>query len=257
MNVPLLENDPSSPSTCEPAPNAASDHPSISVKKMHLDTSPRSAVDHSHTSVKLLDRRSSHRKPPHSELLPQTRLVTLANQLHYRQASVVLPAPLLPVVIGKKTDDPFATPLQRNKTFDYDLEPESNTDGNNSTRVTSNVAMQPDTRNMGPASAKRLQRIAQGNEQLSPSHLKRVVPAPLFTLRTEQQRQAAQPILHLVQYHNVQNSAQRYHHTTHSSITTSTTNTSTAATDTPNNKMLVHLKYSNGGPADRNCLVPD
>ena len=252
----LPDDDPSSLLPSESVSNVMSDNPSISVKKMHLDTSPRSAVDHHHTSTRLLERRSLHRKPPQSEVLPQTRLVTLFNQLQYRQVSASVPAPLLPVVIGKRSEDPFAT-LHRSKTFDFDPEADTNTDGNSSTRVTSNAAMQPDNRNIGLASAKRLQRIARGNEQLSPNHLKRVVPAPLFTLRTEEQRQAAQPILHLVQYHNVQSSTQRYHHTTHPSASTSSTKASTVATDAPNNKVLVHLKYSNSGQTDRDCLVPD
>lgn len=249
-------------STTETNPNPPSvEHPSISVKKLTIDTSPpRSAVDHSHTNTKLLDRRSSHRKPAHPEVLPQARLVTLANHIQYRQASANFPPPpLLPTVVGKRTDDAYS--FHRSKTMDVDLDVTN--DSLNSSKISSTIIAQPDNRDVSPTSVHRLQRFNKGNEQLFPTSPKRALPAPLLAFRSDQQRQAAQPILHLVQYHNVQTSAQRYHHVTRAPAITSAGTTATPATTSTtsatasNNKVLVHLKYSNGGHADQSCLIPE
>lgn len=83
---------------------------------------------------------------------------------------------------------------------------------------------------------------------------KRSLPPPSNTLSFEQsQQQTSQPLVQLVKYQNIQNTAQRYHLAAHSSSSSPPTST----TDVSANKVLVHLKYSNGGNTDRNCLIPE
>jgi hypothetical protein len=139
-------------------------------------------------------------------------------------------------VIIKKTDDTFHS-LHRSKTLDVNFDVPID----NPNKISSRLPIQPDDPDNTLNYSNLLQHSTNRYEQTSPRISKRSLPPPLLTLRSDQQ-----PRTQLVQYQNVQNSAQRYHHSEHSSTTSVSTN-----------KVLVHLKYSNGGNIDRNCLIPD
>lgn len=116
------------------------DHPTVSVRKLHVETSPiRFANEQSHTTnSKLLDRRATPHKPSHSDIYPHLRIFSLANQRQHRQSSASVPAAALPNVPVKKVDEPPRS-LQRTKTLDVVL------DLPNPTKSKSRVTIPPDT----------------------------------------------------------------------------------------------------------------
>ncbi|CAF2516197.1 unnamed protein product [Rotaria sp. Silwood2] len=235
-----------SPPTSDSASYTSSDYLSVSVKKLLGDTSPpRSAGVNSNTNTKPLDHRSAHRKPSNSDILSQTRLISIVKNFQNRQTSASISTALLPAVVGKKNDDPFHY-LERSKTFDVGFDIPID----NSNKISSHLSTRPDSPENVSNSYNFLQRKTNGVEQIPPRISKRSLPPPSLTLRSEEQhqkKQMVQPLVELVQYQNIQSSAQRYHHSAHASKTTGVS----AA------KALVHLKYSNGGNTDRNCLVPE
>jgi hypothetical protein len=149
---------------------------------------------------------------------------------------------LLPAVVGKKNDDPFRS-FQRGKTLDVVDVPNDTT---SSIEIPTRLPHRPDSPETISTASNLFQRITNGIEPTSSYISKRSLPPPpLLALHSEKQ-QIERPVVQLVQYQNVQNSAQRYHHSAHSSTTA-----------VPTKKVLVHLKYSNGGNVDHNCLVPE
>jgi len=224
----------------------------VSGRKLLRDTSAsQSAEDNNNnnnknTNTKLVDPRSSHRKSPYSDIYPQARLFSLVNHLQHRRTSASMPAAILPAVIGKKNEDPFRS-FQRSKTLDVVF----TVPIDNSNKIPTRLPTQPDSPQNVPNSSNLVQRTANRNEQISSRISKRSVPPSSHTLRSEQQQQqTSQPLVQLVQYQNIQKTAQRYHHSAHLSSSSTTTDVST-------NKVLVHLKYSNSGSPDRNCLIPE
>jgi hypothetical protein len=94
------------------------DHPTVSVKRLLLDTSPlRSATEQCNPNPRLLERRSMSRKTPRSDVYPHLRIFSLANQRQQRKTSASVPAALLPNVSGKKADETSRI-FQRSKTMD-------------------------------------------------------------------------------------------------------------------------------------------
>jgi hypothetical protein len=158
-----------------------------------------------------------------------------------------MPPVFLPAVVAKKIDDPIYS-FQRSKTLDvvFDMPVD------NSNKISSRLPIQPDSSINDTNYSNLLQHSSNGFEKLSPRISKRTLPPPILTIRSQQlqkphhQQQITQPIAQLVQYQNIQNSAQRYHTSEHSS-----------STGVSNNTVLVHLKYSNSGNTDRNCLIPE
>ena len=226
-----------------------SDSTIISGKKLLSPNSspPRSAGDYINTNTKVTDRRSLNQKPTYPEIFPQARLFSIVNPLQHRQTSASMPPILLPAVATKKTDDPIYS-FQRSKTLDITFDVPTD----NSNRISSRLPIQPDSPINASNYSNLLQHSSNLFEQLSPRISKRTLPPPILTIRSQQlqkphhQQQITQPIAQLVQYQNIQNSAQRYHSSEHSS-----------STGVSNNTVLVHLKYSNGGNTDRNCLIPE
>ncbi|CAF1140568.1 unnamed protein product [Rotaria sordida] len=240
-----------SPPTSDSASFTSSDYLAVSVKKLLGDNSPpRSAGiynnTNTNTNTKTLDRRSAHRKPSNSDILPQTRLISIVKHFQNRRTSASMSTSLLPTVIGKKNDDPFRY-LERSKTLDvvFDIPID------NSNKISSHLPTRSDSPENVSSSNNFLQRKTNGVEQISPPRIsKRSLPPASNTLRSEEQhqkQQIVQPLVQLIQYQNIQNSAQRYHHSAHTS----------KPTGVSTNKPFVHLKYSNGGNIDRNCLVPE
>lgn len=118
-------------------------------------------------------------------------------------------------------------------------------------KIIAHVPPRPETPDNFSDSSSMVPHKTSGVEPRSRHISKRSLPPASHTLRPEVQQQQkpqpTQPLIQLVQYQNIQSSTQRYHTTEHSLQTAS------AAT----NKPLVHLKYSNSGNIDRQCLVPD
>ena len=215
----------------------SSDYLTVSVKKLFGDNSPpRSAKDRNNNNMKMSDRRSAQTKPSNSDILPQTRLFSIVK---HRQASASMSTNLLPVVVGKKNDDRFPY-LERIKTLEI-LSDISTTHQN---KTSSYASIRPDSSQIVTNSANIVKRKTYAIEQIAPRIPKRSIPPAPLNHRLEEQ----QPILQLVQYQNIQNSAQRYHHSENTSATTSNIST---------DKVHVHLKYSNSGNIDRKCLVPE
>lgn len=194
--------------------------------------------------MKALDRHSTYRKPPHVDVYPQARLFSLVNHLQHRQASASMSTAILPAVVGKKNDEPFRS-FERSKTLDVVFAISHDNNTKIPTRLP--VPLNHVSENLHP-----LPRTTHANEQISPRLSKRSLPPPSHTLQSEQpQQQHTRPLVQLLQYQNIQNTAQRYHLSTHSP-------TSAAATeDLSTNRVFVHLKYSNGGHTDRHCLIPE
>ncbi|CAF1163123.1 unnamed protein product [Rotaria sp. Silwood1] len=243
-----ITKDPSlpTPPSLDSASLTSSDYLSVSVKKLLSDNSPpRSAGVYNNTNTKTLDRYSAHRKPSNSDILPQTGIISIVKHFQNRQTSASTSTAILPAVVGKKNDDPFRY-LERSKTLDvvFDIPID------NSNKISSSLPVRPDSPENVSNSHNLLQRKIHGDEQISKRVSKRSLPPVSFTLRSEEQHQKeqiVQPLVQLVQYRNIQNSAQRYHHSAHSSKSTGVSTT----------KALVHLKYSNSGNTDRSCLVPE
>ncbi|CAF3527498.1 unnamed protein product [Rotaria socialis] len=242
----LKDNSLGSPFTSDTASFTSSDHLSLSVKKIVSENSPpRSAGTYNSTNTRLLERRSAYRQPAHSDILPQTRLISIVKNFHTRQTSANTSTTHLPAVIGKKNDDSIHY-LERSKTlhvmFDIPIDHSNN--------ISSPVPVPPDSPDNISDSSNLLPRKTNGVEPVSTRSPKRSIPSASTTLRPQQQQQkqqSTQPLVHLVQYQNIQNSAQRYHHSAHAPATTSVSA----------NKALVHLKYSNSGITDRNYLLPE
>ncbi|CAF1138227.1 unnamed protein product [Rotaria sordida] len=210
----------------------SSDHPTVSVKKLLIDTSvSRVTNDHNNTNTKLLDRRSSPRKSSHPDMYPQLRIFSLANQKQHRQPSAngsVSNAAHLPNVNGKKPDDTQRV-LQRSKTLDVIL------DIPTSVNVSSRAPTQADN-----LSSNRIHRTTNGILEQTPSHMSNRSSLNLYSEHKKQQQHRLSII---------QNSRQNYHR--------STTTTTTATTNVSTNKVLVHFNHSNNGNMDHNGLVPE
>ncbi|CAM4767710.1 unnamed protein product [Rotaria magnacalcarata] len=242
----LKDNSLGSPFTSDSASFTSSDHLSLSVKKIVSENSPpRSAGIHNSTNTRLLERRSAYRQPAHSDILPQTRLISIVKNFHTRQTSANASTTHLPAVIGKKNDDSIHY-LERSKTlhvmFDIPIDHSNN--------ISSQVPVQPDSPDNVSDSSNLLPSKINGVEPVSTRSPKRSIPSAPMTVRPEEQQQkqqSTQSRVHLVQYQNIQNSAQRYHHSAHAPATA----------DVSTNKALVHLKYSNSGITDRNYLLPE
>jgi len=161
-----------------------------------------------------------------------------------------MPGGILPAVIGKKNGDPNHF-LSRTKTLNVVFAVPID----NPSKIPSRLPARPDSSQNVPKNSSYLsQRTTNGNEQIPSRIPKQSLQPPSDTFRSEQQQQQqqnSQPRVQLVQYQNIQNSGQRYHRSAHSS------SSSTATTAFSTNKVFVHLKYSNGGNADRNCLIPE
>jgi len=161
-----------------------------------------------------------------------------------------MPGGILPAVIGKKNEDPNHF-LSRTKTLNVVFAVPID----NPSKIPSRLPARPDSSQNVPNSSYLSQRTTNGNEQIPSRIPKQSLQPPSDTFRSEQQQQQqqqnSQPRVQLVQYQNIQNSGQRYHRSAHSS------SSSTATTAFSTNKVFVHLKYSNGGNADRNCLIPE
>ena len=232
----LIDQSLSSPPASDSASFTSSDHPILSARKILGDTSlPQSAGDY--TNAQSTDHRISSRKPSYSDMNPQTRILSLVNHLQYRRTSGVMRSYVLPAVVGRRNEDSLRA-LDRSKTLDVVFALSNET----TKKIPSRLPARADS----PQSLSNiLSRSINGNDPI-PSRLpQRSILPPPHTLRSEQQP-TTQPLVQLVQYQNIQNSAQRYHYSAHSSTTTA-----------PANKVLVHLKYSNGGNTDRDCLIPD
>jgi len=228
----------------------SSDHSIMSGKKLDDTSSPQPVEDHNNTNTKLNDHRSSHHKSSYLDTYSQTRLSSLINHLQYRQMSNSMPTTILPPVTRRRNGVPFRY-FPHSQTLDVVF----TVPIDDSNKSPSHLPARPDSPENVPNSSNSSKRINNGNEQV-PSHLpKQALLPPAHTPRSEQQQQqlqTPQSLLHLVQYQNSQKSAQRYHHSPHSSPSS----TPTPTTDVPTNKVLVHLKYSNGENTDRNCLIP-
>jgi hypothetical protein len=237
-----------SPLGSDSTAHTSSDRAIVSGRKLIGDTSsPQSAVNHPNT--KTIDRHSLSRKPTYVDIYPQARLFSLVNHLQHRQISGSMPAAILPSVVGKKSEDPHSS-FQRSKTLDVVFAFPLDT----TNKIPSRSPAQFDSPQNVPHSSNLLQRSRNGNEPISPHISKRPLPPPFHAHRSEQQQpKTSQPLVQLVQYQNIQSSAQRYHHPTHFPSTTAAATT----TDVSSSKALVHLKYSNGGNIDRNCLIPE
>ena len=211
------------------------DHPSVSVKKLLLDTSTsRLLADHSLTNNKLLERRATPRKPSYPDVFSQSRVYSLNNNpSHYqhRQSSAsIIPNAVLPTVVGKRSEANIRF-FQRSKTLDIvlDLPNESFNSVKGSSRYSSkfesssnNFMQQSSNSTIGPF------------EQSSSRFGRRSVSA----VRPHQQ-QVMTPVVQIV--HNPDT---RYRHV-------STTR------HVPSNKILVQFNGNNHRNTDRQCLVPD
>ncbi len=187
-----------------------------------------------------MDRRSILQKPHQSNIYHQTRLFSLVNQIQHRQASAAMPPTVLPIVIGRKNEEPMRS-LERSKTLDV-VFAISNDD---TYKIPSRLPLRPESPQNPPTL---LSRTTSRIEHISARLPKRSLLPPSHLLRSERpQQQTSQSLLQLIQYQNIQNTAQRYHLAAPSS----------ASADVSTNKVLVHLKYSNGGNTDRNILVPE
>ncbi len=211
----------------------------MSTKKLFGDTLlPVSTADY--TNTRLIDRRSSNHKSSHSNIYQQTRLFSLINQIQHRQASGVMPSAILPVVMGRKNDEPIRS-FERSKTLDVAFA----ISDDDTYRIPSRLPIRPESPHNHP---NLLQRTTNGIEHISTRLPKRSLLPPSHVLRSERvQHQTSQPLVQLIQYQNIQNAPQRYHLAASSSATTNVSM----------NRVLVHLKYSNGANTDRNCLVPE
>ncbi|CAF0881825.1 unnamed protein product [Rotaria sp. Silwood1] len=209
----------------------SSDHPTVSVKKLLIDTSvSRVTNDHNNTNTKLLERRSSPRKPSHPDIYPQLRIFSLANQQQHRQLSATGSAATtahLPNVNGKKTDDTQRA-LQRSKTLDVVL------DIPTSANTSSRARTQADN-----SSSNRIHRTTNGIIEQTPSLISNRSALNIYSEHRKQQQNRSSII-------------QNYRQNFHRSPTTTTTTTSV-----PTNKVLVHFNHSNNGNLDRNYLVPE
>ncbi|CAF2410135.1 unnamed protein product [Rotaria sp. Silwood2] len=207
----------------------SSDHPIVSVKRILIDTSvSRATNDHSYTNTKLLERRSSPRKPSQPDIYPQLRIFSLANQQQHRQSSAtesVVNAAHLPNVNGKKTDDTQRA-LQRSKTLDVVL------DIPTSVNVPPRAPIQADN-----SSSNRIHRTTNGMIEQTPSLISNRSALNLYSEHRKQQQHRSSII---------QNSRQNYHRSS-----------TTTTTSVPTNKVLVHFNHSNNGNLDRNYLVPE
>jgi hypothetical protein len=200
---------------------ASSEQPTVSVKKLLVDTSStRSTSEHNNTNTKLLDRRSTPRKPSHSDIYPQLRIFSLANQRQHRQSSAAIPpTSLLPNVPGKKPDETYRT-LQRSKTLDVVL------DIPNPIKVTSRFPVQPDN----PSSNQHQHTTNRTIDQTPSRFFKRSA----FNIRSEQQKSTSV----------IQKSRQHFYN-------------SSTTTTVPTNKVLIHFNHNNNGNSDRHYLVPE
>jgi len=171
-------------------------HPTVSVKKLFLDTTPvRPMTEHNHnTNTKLLERRSTPGKSSQSDVYPHLRIFSLANQRQHRQSSASIPPALLPTVSGKKTDETSRI-LQRSKTLDVVLNIP------NPINIKSNIPIQPDNL---------LQHTTNGTDEQISSYVSK---RSSLSLRSEKQNNES----------ITQNSRHYYHHS--STITTMPTNT--------------------------------
>lgn len=223
-NLSSLVGDTSSsrpPPVPEPTSLVSPEHPTVSVKKLLLDTSlNRSSTEHSLNNSKLLDRRgTTPRKPSYSDVFTQSRVFSLANQQQHRQPSASASTnAVLPTVVGKKSDQNFRL-LQRSKTLDIvlDLPNESFNSGKSGSRYSN----QSDG-----LSTNLVQHTANGNASFdhAPSRFSR---RSLVTVRPQPQTPITGPIVQIVP-----NSGQRFHHF-------STTR------QIPTNKVLVQFNGSN------------
>ena len=219
------------------------DQPIVSVRKLLVENSSAQSGGEC-TTVKALDRHSTHRKPPYVDVYPQARLFSIVNHLQHRQVSASMSTAILPAVVGKKNEESFRS-FERSKTLDVVFA----ISHDNAPKIPSRLPAQlsNSSENLNP-----LPRTVNANDQISPRLPKRSLPPPSHALQSEQtQQQIARPLVQLLQYQNIQNTAQRYHLSTHSPVPSATTE------DVPTNRVFVHLKYSNGGHTDRHCLIPE
>ena len=210
-----------------PTSDVASDHSIVATRRLIGGNSlPQTAVS---------DQRLTHHKPLCSDINPQTqaRLLSLVPHLESRQISASTSNSVLPIVVGKRNEDSLRS-FERSKTLDVVLTLSNNTSNKFSPRLPA------PSDNPHVVSSNVMQRLHHNNEQSSVQMSKRALQQPPNSTRFEQQQQRR---FQLVQYQNIESSAQRYHHGS----------TTQAAT----NAVLVHLKYSNGGNTDRTCLIPD
>lgn len=215
----------------------------MSVRKLLVDNSSTQSGGE-YTTVKALDRHPTHRKPPFGDIYPQARLFSIVNHLQHRQVSASMSTAILPAVVGKKNEEPFRS-FERSKTLDvvFAISHE------NTSKLPTRLPIQLSNSNecLNP-----LPRTAIASEQNSGRIPKRSLPLSSHTLPSEStQQQIPRPLVQLLQYQNIQNTAQRYHLTTHSPVSSTTTE------DIPTNRVFVHLKYSNSGQTDRQCLIPE
>ena len=187
-----------------------------------------------------MERRPIHPKPPQSTIYQQTRLFSLVNQIQHRQTSAAIPPTVLPIVIGRKNEEPMRS-FERSKTLDVVF-----TISNDDTyKIPSRLPLRPDSPQNPPTI---IHRTTSGIENISARLPKRSLLPPNHLLRSERpQQQTSQSLVQLIQYQNIQNTAQRYHLAA----------ASPASADVSTNKVLVHLKYSNGANTDRNLLMPE
>ena len=219
----------------------STEQPIVSVRKLLVENSGADS-----TSVKPLDRHPTHRKPPSVDVYPQARLFSIVNHLQHRQVSASMSTAILPAVVGKRNEEPFRS-LERSKTLDVVFAISHDQTNKIPSRLP--VPLNYPSENIHP-----LPRTTHTNEQISPRLSKRSLPPPSHTLHSEQpqpQQQHTRPVVQLLQYQNIQNTAQRYHLNTHSPAS------ATTADDVSTNRVFVHLKYSNGGHTDRHCLIPE
>lgn len=232
------------PSVPPPVPESTSlispDHPSVSVKKLLLDTSTsRLLADHSLTNSKLLERRATPRKPSYPDVFAQSRVYALNHHPHslshqHRQSSASIATnAVLPTVVGKKTE-PNLRFFQRSKTLDIvlDLPNDSFNSGKGTSRYStkyesssSNFMQQSSNSVMGTSFDQSPSRFAR-----------RSVTA---ARPQQQQQQVMTPIVQIV--HNPE-TRQR-----HASMTR----------HVPSSKILVQFNANNHRNSDRQCLVPD
>ncbi|CAF4605261.1 unnamed protein product, partial [Rotaria magnacalcarata] len=202
-----------------------SDQPSVSVKKLFLDTShSRSVTDHNNTNTKLLERRSTPRKQSHPDMYPQLRIFSLANQQQHRQSSASTAA-YLPAVNGKKPDDTLRI-LQRSKTLDVVL------DIPNPVNPPSRIPVHTDN-----SSSHRIQRTTNAFIEQTPTSISNRSAPNLYSEQRKQQMKSS----------IIQNSQPNF---PRSPPTTKVTSVST-------NKVLIHFNRNNAGTMDRSFLVPE